>query len=427
MRLTSSLAVSSLVLAAALGGCARVDVHSATVRGTTYVRTDEVLKHHPLYPQLEKLENAVTAITLANAGPRVPRSAAEIAAQTKELDRELKDAQQRANAALAAKQQSYQKQEQDAINAALAASGNANAQNAGQQMSANSAQQAQAAYAAANRDMQSYQQSVVAQDSAAVSSIAAQLNKEANEKLNARALQYQQAESDLSEKLTQQDASQRLGIKTKLNNLAMDDATHKQLLDELAAIDKKESDQVAAMRKEHAQAMAAYRTQVESETSAKIAAQAGAVHAQTRSKLQEHSAAVGAQIRSLSAPPVSANIPPDVQRRLQTIQAQFAAKFQADAKAEVAHYNETKADLDRQFAALHGQDVGATGAQAKALKSLQDQHDKLMQQMIDQITREAVRIAKDRGFTVVFQNVAGAAGGYDLTSDLISDVESLHE
>lgn len=427
MRLTNSIALATIVVAAALSGCTGVDVHSQAVRGVAYVRVDDVVKHHPLYPQLSKIEDGIAAINLEAAGPHVPRSAQEIADQTKVLDRELKEAQDRANAAIAKKQQAYQQQEQAAINAAMGNAGNASGGNAASAIAQQSQQSARDAYDAANRDMAQYQQSVVAQDQAASNAIIKQLNQEANQKLQARAAQYQQEETDLQLQQTRQDSAQRLALKTKLNNLAMDEATQKDLQTQLNAIDKKENDQLTALRKQHQQQLAAYNAQLSADTQAKVKEQVGAIQAQTRSKLQAHSAEVGQQIRSLSAPTVAQNVPPDLQKKLQAIQSQFATKFQADAQAEVAKYNETKADLDRQFAELHGQDVGATGAAAKELKSLQDQHDKLYQQITDQIQREASRIAKDRGFSVVFDNVAAASGGYDLTNDLISDVESLHE
>jgi hypothetical protein len=89
-----------------LAGCG-VNVHSATVRGTGYVRLDEVVKHHPLYAQLTQLNDAIAAINLQAAAPQVPLSAGQIIQQTAELNRELRAAQQRANKILATKQQDY--------------------------------------------------------------------------------------------------------------------------------------------------------------------------------------------------------------------------------------------------------------------------------------------------------------------------------
>ena len=57
---------------------------------------------------------------------------------------------------------------------------------------------------------------------------------------------------------------------------------------------------------------------------------------------------------------------------------------------------------------MHGADVGATGAAAKELDALQKRRADLYQQIVDQVKREATRIAKERGFTIVFVNVFAA-------------------
>jgi len=421
----------ALVLAAAamLGGCSRVDVHSNSVRGVAYVRIDDVIKHHPLYPQVQQLESAIMAINLESTMPHAPLSPQEIAQQTQLLNQQLKDAQSRANAAIQQKQQQYNAQERQADIVALkAANIDPKAAGLGPQMNATSQQQARAAAQAAQQDLQQYQQSVVAQDNAAMTSVAQQLSKEADQKFRARAEQYQQEETDLSLRLAQQDATQRLSLKTKANNIAMDATTRQQVAQQLSALDKKEADQVAALREQHQQDLAAYQKQLRAETTAAVQKQALAIRSQTNAKLSARQQQVGAQLRGLGAAPVpQQSIPPDVQQQLIKIHQEFGAKFQADAQATVAQYNATKSDLDRQFAALHGEDVGATGAAAKQVNDLQKRHDDLLAQIQSQIQREANKIAKDDGFTVVFDNVQAANGGYDLTNDLIRDVESLHE
>jgi Skp family chaperone for outer membrane proteins len=148
---------------------------------------------------------------------------------------------------------------------------------------------------------------------------------------------------------------------------------------------------------------------------------------ETRAKLLERRNEVGAQLRTMGAPSVPAAIPPNVKNQIADIHRRFIAKFQADAQKTVADYNATKSDLDRQFDALHGADVGATGAAATELAALQKRRSALYRQIVDQISREASRIAKERGFSIVIDNVNAAAGGYDLTNDLIKDVESQHE
>src|SRR5579872_3488678 len=347
---TSVLPKRLLVLAivAVLGGCSRVDVHAPQIRGIAYVRLDEVEPHHPLHAQLAQLEDAIAAIDLAAAAPRVPRSAAEIAAATKTLDAQLKAAQDRANAILTQKQQSYAQREAQAVNAALAAAGvHVSGPNAAAAISATSAQQMQAAASAASRDFVAYQQSVITQDNAAVSAIARQLQTQAGQKLRARAEVAQQHETDLSLRLAQEDSAARLAIRTRLSTLALDDATRSQLQSQLSALDKKEADQVNALRARDTADLTRYRAEVLRETDAAIKTQAGAIQTQTQAKLQARRSAVGEQLRSLGPPPLPANLPTGTRAKLEQIHAEFASRFQADAQKTIAEYNDTKADLDR--------------------------------------------------------------------------------
>lgn len=418
-------ALATIAAALLLAGCA--NVHSPSIRGTGYIRLDEIVKHHPLYSQLTQLDDGIAAINLAAAAPRVPLSASQIAGQTAALNKQLRDAQNRANAILAQKQQQYAGRERQAVAAALSAAGIKGGAYAADRMSATSAQQMRQAAAAANQDFMAYQQSIVAQNNAATSAIARQLQQQAAQKYAAKAAQLQQNETDLSLRLTQADATQRLAIKTRLSNLALDEATRKQLQGQLAAINSKETSQLEAQRRADAATLSALRAELNAQTAAAVRSQAGALAGQTKAKILERRNEVGAQLRSLGPPALPPNLPPGVRQKLAAIHQQFTSQFQADAQKTIADYQTTKTDLDRQFAGLHGADVGATGAAGKELEALQQRRDALYKQIVDQINRETARIAKERGFSIVLDRVAAATGGYDLTNDLIKDVESLHE
>jgi Skp family chaperone for outer membrane proteins len=269
---------------------------------------------------------------------------------------------------------------------------------------------------------------VVAQDTHALNGIAKQLSEQANEKFRARAEQYQQEESDLSLRVAQQDSSQRIELRTKLNTVALDAAQRASIEAQLAALDKKEAAQLAAMHAEHAQELAAYQKQLGQQTTAAIAKQQAAIQVQTSAKLNARRNQVGSELRSLGgAPAPTVSLPPDVQAKLGQIHQEYARRFQADAQQAVEEYDRTRTDLDQQFQALHGQDVGATGAAAKQVRDLQKRYDDLQAQIQAQIQREADRLAKKMGFTTVLDNVTAANGGYDLTNDLIHDIESQHE
>jgi len=430
MRSASRAFALGLTLAAAamLGACARVDVHSPQIRGVGFVRLDDIVKRHPLYGQLAQLDDAIAALNLAALGPHVPQSAAQIAGETKDLNAQLKAAQARANKIIGQKQNDYASKERAAVQAALAAAGRGgDASAAGSQMTADSARQAQAAAQAANQEFMLYQQTVIAQDNAAIGNVERQLQEAANRKFQARQEAAQQRESALSLQLSQADSSARLAAKTRLNNLALDSATRKALQAQLAAIDKKEAAALGALRAKDEADLMAYRKQLQDETSAGARDQVAKIQAQTRAKLDARRNAVASQIRSLGPAPVPQNVSPALQTKIQQIHQQFQAQFQADAQKTVDEYNQVKSDLDQQYAALHGADGGATGATVKQLSDLKKRRGDLYDKIVAQIRSEASRIAADRGLNVVFDNVVTAAGGYDLTDEVSKDVESLHE
>ncbi len=422
-----TLAVVLLVAAVLPSGCG-TNVHSSSIRGTGYVRLDEVVKHHPLYPQLSQIDDAIASINLSAAAPRVPLSASQIAKQTAILNGELRAAQDRANKILAQKQSSYAAKEAQAVSAALRAAGVSGAAAAAMQMNGASASQARQAVVAANQDFQSYQQSVLSAGNAASNSVVRQLQIQAAQKYRAKAEQLQQQETDASLKLSQADASQRLAIRTRLSNLAMDESTRKDLQNQLAALNVKENNALDAQRRSDAATLQAYHRQLDAQTSSAIRSQVSSMQGETRAKLLERRNEVGAQLRNMgAAPAVPAAVPPNVKKQIADIHRTFTAQFQRDAQKTVGDYNATKSDLDRQFAALHGADVGATGAAATELAALQKRRGALYKQISDQVSRDASRIAQERGFSIVFENVNAAPGGYDLTNDIIKDVESQHE
>ncbi len=219
-----------------VAGCAHEQkATDADVRGIGYVRLDDVVKKHPLYTRLSQIQDAIDALDLKSLGASaVPRSSAQIAQQTRELNQELQQAQNRASAILRQKQVDYARREQAAIDAALgsAASGT-NGNQALTQMQTTTAQQAQAVTSEANADFQNYRTTVVAQDNAAVAQISRQLQLRAEQSFRQKATELNEQESQLALNLSQQDASKKLDLQTKLNNLAMDDATRAQYRNQL--------------------------------------------------------------------------------------------------------------------------------------------------------------------------------------------------
>lgn len=424
---------AALVLAAAAGCSRPLSPNDPNVRGIGYVRLDEAVKHHPLYPQLSQIDDAIDALGLRSLGKgAVPRTGRQIAQETRELNHELQAAQDRANALLRQKQADYAQREQQAIRAALAAAGaGTDGSGAAAGMQTVTASQAQQVAAQANQDFAAYQQSVVQQSNAALSGIGRQLTARANQAYEQRATQLQEQESQLALELSQRDAGKRLQLRMQLNSLALPDATRKAYRDQLAALDRKESDAVAAQRSTDRQTLAAYRKRLDAQVQAELAVQVAKIHASTQAKISARhnqvSQQVTAQIQGLQPQAIPANVSASTRDRIASIDRQFKAQFQADAQRTVAQYQATKAELDARYAQIQGVDGAASGAAGTQLSSLQRQRDDLYNKMVEQIRRDAGTVAAKRGLQVVFINIVAAPGGIDLTNDVEKDIESLHE
>lgn len=428
------------VLTLGSAGCAKktVDVNSPQIRGVGYVRLDDVLKKHPLYGQLDRLNSDIDALDMKALGPGPAASGADIARETVQLNRELNEARNNTNRILKQKQNDYAQRENAAIRAALSASGESAPTGSQIENNVQNAYRAQAAQvsAQAERDLATYRQSVVAQDRAAVEALGKSLSERADRRYRAKAEEISAAESAYSLELASKDSAERLSLRTKLSNLALDDATRNETKAKLSALERREADAVASMRNRDTATLGAFRAQLRAQTNADVAKQVGAIRAQTAAKLQARQSTARSQVASQIArvlppaanpAPASANISAATRTRLAHIDKDFKTRFQSDVKSTVADFNRTRDDLQRRFNQLHGVDVGSTGRMQKQLVDLRRQRDQLYGQMVGQIKREVNAMAAARGLKIVFMNIVAPVGGVDLTDDAQKDIESLHE
>ncbi|MDP9017264.1 MAG: hypothetical protein M3N19_02950 [Candidatus Eremiobacteraeota bacterium] len=417
-----------------LSGCSQpIDVHSATVRGVGYVRLNDVMKKHPLYGQLAQIDSNIDALGLRALAPSVPKTGADIARETVELNHELENARAQANHQLQQRQTEYAQREQAAIHAALVAAGENPGTAPAQSMQNTAASQAASVTAQANTDFNQYQQAVLTQDRNAVVALSQQLGSRADRQYQQKAEELAAKESQLSLELASRDSSERLSLRTRINNLAMDDTLRAQVKAQLAALDRRESSAVSAMRSRDAATLSAYRSQLRSQTGSEISKQALAIHQQTQAKLQARHQSVSSQVTAQlgalggSASGSPGRVSPAMQAKIAQIDRQYKAQFQSDVAKTIANFSKTRSDLDARFKALHGVDTTAQSSVAKQLDDLHHQRDQLYSQMLAQVQREVRTIASGRGLKVVFTNVVAPVGGVDLTGDAEKDIESLHE
>ena len=413
------------VLLIGVVACSHVDVASPNIRGIAYVNTNKATKAHPLYSQLQDLDAAIAAIDLSAAVPVVPKSPKEMKADIASIKAQLAQAEAQSSQAIGALQSRLAKEERTEVAAALRSAGlNAAAQAYESAPLISSAAQAQAIEKSAANDLQSYQKSVVEQGQATMGALEKRLHEQAQGRFQTRAARYAQEESDLSLRLSQQDANQRLALQTKLNNLALDDAQRKALTAQLKAIDRNEKAQVNAMRARHQRELQAYQNLLQAGIMKQIRAHATALQAQTQTQLQARQQQVSKQLAALSGPQLPANLPAATKAQLEQIASNLQQRYQTDLTKISDQFNQTRSDLEAQYEALNGVDVGAVGAAKKQRDTLAKERGDLYKKIEDQIAAAARRIAKRDGFSVVLLDPIAHPGGYDLTGDVISSLKS---
>jgi len=433
--------IAALAGAAVLAGCSTKSAAtggpaSPAGSGTVgYVRMEELVERHPLYDQLARYDRSIEAFDLTATAPRAAAADPRVLRQEQELERELSSAADRTKKLLNEKQQQYQAQEAQAIAAALrgtAAGGPSAAQIAGA-VNATARQQQSGVASQAQRDLQSYHVTLQKQDQLQIAAAQKALAERADRTYRAQAEDLQAKESALQLRLANEDAAQRLALRTKLSSLALDDAAHDDAQKQLAALDRREADAFAAQRNRDTVTLAALQAKLHQQVQHELDAQVAAIQKHALGSLAQRQATLARGVQAAAAPagvpPALAspgNLSPALRTRIQALHDDYQRRFQDDAKTTVADFNKTREDLSRRYAELHGVDVSARdGAQAQIVE-LRKKRDDLYGQITAQIDREVRVVAQARGVSTVISSVA-PAGGVDLTADAMKDIETLHE
>jgi hypothetical protein len=398
-----------------------------------YVRMEELVKVHPLYSQLAHLDEDMQALQLQSVGPNVARNGADIAAAERSLQHELDVAADRTKKILGQKQAEYAQREQAAIAAAIGATSGTGPSGAGiagnVARDARAQQQDAARLAQANFD--AYRRQVAEQSNAAAASLQASLAERATRTLRAKAEELTKSEADFALQQVTEDAPERLSLRTKLSNLALDDDSRADVKKQLDALDAKESDALGAMKNRDAQTLAVLREQLHASTQAELTTAVDALRKRTIAKIDERGLATRQQLVAQLGVPETASgvaipngIAPNMRAKLQ---ASYQKQFDADARQTIASFQKTRADLTDRFRKIAGVDADAQASANRQLGVLAKQRGDLYSEMVAQIGREVRMVAQKRGIDVVVSDVVAPAGGVDLTADAEKDIESLHE
>jgi hypothetical protein len=436
----------AIVAAAALAACGRTASTTApsTVASANgkvgYVQMDELVRKHPLYDQLARYDRSIEAFNLTATAPRALVADPHLRDEEKRLEQQLHDAADRTQKLLDQKQRQYQMEEAQAIETALRATGNGPtaAQIAGR-LDATARQQQGGAGLQAQRDYQSFEAQVRKQDEAQVIAAQKALAERADRSFRAKSDELQSKESALSLELANEDAAQRLALRTKLSSLALDDAAREDAQKQLAALDRKEADAVAAQRNRDQQTLLALSQKLKGQVESDLRAQVDQIHKRSLALLSQRQPALGAasgitgpivQTTVVNGKPkqvINPKLPASLRARIQRLHDDYQKRFQNDAKTTIAAFTKTREELSRRYAELHGVDLSAQSGANAQIEALRKKRSDLYDQITAQIDREVRLIAQQRGVSVVLTDVVAPADGVDLTPDALKDIESLHE
>lgn len=403
-----------------------------------YVRMHDLVKAHPLYPQLAQIDDTIQALDLSALAPQALAADPQLKRETDALNAQLAAAAKRTNDVIDAKGHDYQARENAAIAAAMRAAGvpggpSVDAVRA--QLDATARGQSAGVNAQAQSDLAAYRKQLEAQDMAEIAAAQHTLAARADRTYRAKADELTAQEAAASLKLANDDAAERLSLRTKLTSLALDDTQRDDANKELAALDQREADALAALRNTDGQTLATLKNQLSAQIDADLRTQIGPIRQRSLQRYQERERELHGEFAPQNGPLVGGaaiaaadpNLSPELRKRILQLHADYTAAFQRDAKATVDDFNRTRADLARRYAALSGTDVSANAGLQAEMQSLQKKRADLYAEMVDQIGREVKTIARQRGISVVVNDVAAPAGGIDLTDDAMKDIQSLHE
>lgn len=440
MRRLWALVACAMLAACARGGTAAPAASAPPSGGRVgYVRMDDLVKKHPLYGQLAQYDANIAALSLTGLVPHALAAGPQLKAEEARLQAQLAAAAKRTNDLLAAKSKSYQERENAAIAAALRGAGAAGGPSVAaiqSQMEGTAQQQMAGAGVQAQRDLDAYRKELEAQDNAQIAAAEHTLEARADRTYRAKVDELNAKESALSLTLANADAAQRLSLRTKLSSLALDDAARADANAHLAALDRKESDEVAALHNQDSQTLAALQTQLRAQVQRDANAQVAQIRRSSLQRYRERSDQLRGNFAPANGPliatgpngtaTVNPKLPPDLRRRISQLHADYTQAFQADAKQTIADFNKTRADLQQRYALLTGTDAAAAQSAQLEIQSLEKKRQDLYAEMVAQINREVKTIAQQRGVSTVVSTVA-PAGGVDLTGDAMKDIETLHE
>lgn len=395
-----------------------------------YIDMDAVVKSHPLYSQLDALQNQITVLRQQSVAVPSGMSAEQSAAYGA-MQRDLDAAASKFQADLSVRRDFYQRREAAAIGQVQAAA-------LGQSSSGTVLGGLQQQYGAQAKQLQkqvfdtltAYRNELFRQDGQHLKAVQEQLGADVRAKTRERTSMLSTAETKYQIELAKADQDERLNLQAKLQNLALSDKDRATDNARLQNIDAREQSLINQMKARDNAELTSYEKQMSAQATAKYEVERKATQTATQAKLMARQSEVQSQMapqmqalggkfqQQLSAVNQKLADNPKYRAQATSIHNEMQSRYVAEAGTAEASYRDTRKSLIAKYSAIahmQFQDNEAIAAQVDKLAA--DRRD-LFQKIAEQVHVQVEQISTQRGIAVVFASVRGPGSAVDLTDQV---------
>ena len=396
-----------------------------------YVDIDKIVDAHPLHVQLDELQAQITLLNGQAQNAPQPQTQAQAQAQA-QMESELAAAESQFQQSIGARRAYYEQREAVAVGA-LQAQASGGGTPIGEQFGA-AAQKIQADALKAYLD---YQKQLFQADNAHLRQVTIALQQEVGLKINARRAQLEKQETDYQISLAKQSQTQRLNLKTKLEDLSLPNDERAQYTSQLANIETREEALINQMKAKDNAELTAYEQTLQRDAAARYNAAKTATLAETKQKMEARQKQTNDQLRTqlagmggqyqkqVQTANEAISKDPKLRAQMERIHEENQSAYGAEFQKALAAYQQTRRNLVAKYSAIahmQFQDNEALVAQAQAIA---DQRRDLYEKIVDQVRQQTADVARARGVAMVLTNIRGAGSAVDLTSQVEKAIAAL--
>jgi hypothetical protein len=416
----------ALAAIASLAGCA---THGPRLFGPAggrvgYVDLDKVIAVHPLHGELDSMQAQITLLSGEAQNEPQPQTAVQAAALDK-MQAELAAVQRGFEDEMSRRRAYYEQREAAAI-----AELQAKVTGASAPISQRYGQQAQQIQTDALKAFGEYQKQLYAADTLHLREVSRALQQQVATKLDARRRQLEKQETDYQINLAKQSQTQRLNLKTKLEDLNLSADERSQYTSQLQNIETREEAMVNALKAKDNSDLRAYEDQLQRDAAARFNTARTTAMTQTNQKLQARQKETSATLRTqlsgigtqyqkqLASVNKQLQANPATRGQIAKIHDENQAQFTVDLNKALASYQQTRKGLVAKYSAVAGMQFQDTAELESEAENVAAQRRDLYSKILDQVQSQIGDIARSEGIALVFTQVRGSASAVDLTDQI---------